>query len=249
MHIHKLSMISAATLFLTGAAQAQNLTQNPDFLHPSTHLTHDPPPEVDYTSGATDLAGYAAADDWLVWTVAPHGRVHTWLEPSELYGPASRMLHVKGQEIDQPFLAWHTGPQHVHFCVLLKVVSGTVFAAVGDGGNSPRSGDTAIATGTWTRIGGENGVSPANEIGIEGETPKTEFYVQEVQVSEQPIPCDHEVQRLNRLPETHVQPLIPPWLMHPEFGNDGNAKRGRKQQTEPATTPFQQAPAQQKTPQ
>jgi hypothetical protein len=245
MRIHGLSLISAAIL-LTSAAQAQNLVQNPSFLHPSTHLTHNPPPEVDFTATATELPGYTAADAWLAWGVVPYGRVHTWLEPSELYGPASRMLHVKGQEIDQPFLAWHTGPQHGHFCVLLKVMSGTVRAAVGDGGDSPVSGDIATATGTWTRIGGDNLVSPANEFALEGDTPDTEFYVQTVEVSEQPIPCDHEVSRLQDRHETYVQPLIPPWLMHPEFGPGRDSKRNRKQ-TQPSNAPFQQnMPPQQK---
>lgn len=246
MRIHDLCLISAAVLF-AGAAQAQNLIQNPSFLRPTPErfLTHDPPPEVDFPAGATELSGYTAALYWGAWGVVPYGRVHTWQEPSELYGGTSKMLHVQGQEIDQPFLDWHTGPQHVHFCVLLKVMRGTVHVGVGDGGNSPQSGEFATATGMWTRIGGDNLVSPANEIGIEGETPDTEFYVQEAQVSEQPIPCDHEVQRLDNRQPIYVKPPIPPWLLHPAWGPDRNAKRSKQQA--PAVTPVQQnAPPQQK---
>jgi hypothetical protein len=215
MHGFLTSAAMLAALSFPGAAGATNLVHNPFFSTPRAGLP--PPPTTDVT--ATDpavLGGYAAADEWLIWTGVPGGRVWTRLEPSELFLGA-RMLHVRGYEVDQVFAPVHTGPKYGYFCALVKVVSGQVGAGAGDQGNSG-PGET-VGPGSWVRIGGHQQSTPVNQVAIFGIGDNPEFYIQYVELSPEPIDCERRVDITKLgLPPGYRKPDPYPWEMHPEQG-------------------------------
>ena len=215
MHGFLTSAATVAALSFPGAASAINLVNNPDFMTPRAGLM---PPVTDFTGSSTGLAGYAAADQWLVWTGVTGDRVRTRLEPSELIR-GGKMLHVWGYEVDQVFAPPHTGSQHGYFCALVKVLAGSVGAGAGDQGNAGR-GITVVPTDNWARIGGHEQSSPVNQVAIFGSDANAEYYIQSVELSPTPIPCERTVDRTKYpLPETYVKPYPYPWEMHPEQGS------------------------------
>ncbi len=216
-------LASAAMLAVLSvpAVASPNLVHNADFHIPRPGLVppgHPPSelPMTDFTSTRRDaLGGLAAADEWLTWTGVPGGRVWTRLEPSELFVGA-RMLHVRGYEVDQVFAPVHTGSRHGYFCALVKVVAGRVGAGAGDQGNSGPGMTVGPADG-WVRIAGSEQSFPVNQVAIFGNDTNAEFYIQHVELSPEPIPCDPHVDMSKLvLPERYVQPDPYPWTMHPE---------------------------------
>jgi hypothetical protein len=233
-----------ATMASALAAQAHaNTLRNANF---DEAARGGPPPTT--IGSADNLGGWSAAADWSTWAREPGGTVWTELVPND-HGRAGNMLHVivhRGSGIVQVIQAQYTGPATAYSCAWVKVVSGRAGIGLGNGGDTHLDA-VSTGTGVWEWLSAVNGVSPANEFIVYAAADDAEFYVDRAVVSENPNECPPGGVPVKwARPETYVKPYPFPWLLHPQYAPD---RRKTRKQAPPATSPLQQAPAQQKTPQ
>ena len=243
MTIRHTLLITTMALAATGQAHA-NMLRNATFDIPAA----GPPPITVGTS--SNLGGWSAAADWSTWARQPGGTVWTELVSND-HGRPGYMLHVivhRGSGIVQVIAGMGMGPRVAYSCAWVKVVSGQAGIGLGNGGDTHLDA-VSTSTGVWEWLSAPNGVVPANEFIAYAATDDAEFYIDRAVVSENPNECPpNGVPVKWARPETYVKPDPFPWTLHPEYAPDRNPRKNQKQ-TSPATTPFQQGPAQQKTPQ